>query len=1515
MKRDRQDKNVQCLENQFRETLQLPVDMWFGKEITFAVAVSKMVTMFDNINNAMRKEDYRDIKMVTDISGGFDLEVVGSLALRGFSPHSLTVHDKMIKAMMKHITLDLPLRSQYRAMLRFESQKEEKIFLKQLALFGHSIPNFNYSGDDSTQRSKEETYCCTVNYIFVPLASCYFEDHHLKLFDDRLSELDQIMTKKTKIVLDELFKKFGSHLFRGPFHFGGIYMWKCYTAGFAETERQAIHNLHDDVIKAQMRMSLDQCSKITRVSNMNISCAGDYPDELKALTFTQVIMVGGPEKVIGFPDWKYGLLRSNSTWKLIDCGTSQVPIWDIILLNHQEDFKNAAGIAEILRQHWQELNCKIETFIDDIQAFVQSCSKIMKPQFCNILKQLLVKRRDIESQLLNPYAWPSHFLTAPHLKDLLCCIVRTCDVKEIGNINGLLQELIEPTDLETPNVFSCLVTERVYKTDKLPIPILKGHFIGIQRYFKCTYEPLSLVSPSNEAINQYYLLKATSVVEKSVQMLQRHLVLTGQQYEECLLLTLLHPLQYIPEKGRFSGLLTKMDVKYLYENFVSLSEEFFSLLDQSHYSLLSVQSYLFYLTIHVSELMVKSDMCTLSHIKYLMKRMKVKPEIMGLLEFYSNDLTSLRNQMSNIFKEKRDKENSPQDTSRTKARSYMTSKQTSSIIKDTRQGRVLERLGLLKNFYKKLSVQDALLIRDDTIVLPQSGKSKNDDTLVLPQSEKSKNDDTLVLPQSEKSKNDDTLVLPQSEKSKNESKQERAPHAFVILQKILSFHHSCRMVYHDSIADSRESDSEESSDESDDTIHPLDCLLALLHCSDNFLRQDLFCRLASCQIALPLLLPDLMTNKPTILLWAMRSIVKEFKLPDQTTYTHQLITYPAPFVSFLRIGRGHSMSKSETLNGVINNPMSDINNRTFVSHNYIGGAKKRILVDGLLEISWYLPGDDLFDRAIAFTNLRGDAIDRSHKKQIDFLCEISTMHVVFINDGTLKEDSPRHDAIQLLNRLSRAPGGVVLVQTTQEKVKDLIAQCFDSDHIKKHFKNIKYHTSSTVVCENIQRKIKSILHAPSLAPFSSLEDAAHKHNIPIDEHDADCIRGKELANKLYTLIEKHQKVSTSTRKSPKDLLPLQSEELWHRWAVLEKELYRQKSQHHTHRDEIVCDEDDQATLSIQEYGSKQRKKLKEIRSKQYPLATTKLNKFMATFVKYLRTLKGHALWYYIKWIKFKLDDDCQEILPPLIAEKRKKKTDLSAFQKQKYQSREAECRKELQALDRKIVDASFGLEHMLREVSQIYEAVVDQEDILENCESPVEMLPQIVAQLLSDGFPIELLDGDASHMPQKWISAVLNSLSNILQHKLSCKPKMYVVSILGVQSTGKSTLMNTLFGVQFSVSAGRCTRGAFMQLIPVHQSLHERLGVHYFLLIDTEGLQAPELDRLNAHEHDNELATFVIGASNLTLINVNGEVTCNMDDILHTAVHAFLRMRQVSLKPSCHIVHHHVAAVGADEKN
>ena len=80
-------------------------------------------------------------------------------------------------------------------------------------------------------------------------------------------------------------------------------------------------------------------------------------------------------------------------------------------------------------------------------------------------------------------------------------------------------------------------------------------------------------------------------------------------------------------------------------------------------------------------------------------------------------------------------------------------------------------------------------------------------------------------------------------------------------------------------------------------------------------------------------------------------------------------------------------------------------------------------------------------------------------------------------------------------------------------------------------------------------------------------------------------------------------------------------------------------------------------------------------------------------------------------------------------------------------------------------------------------------------------------------------------------------------------------------------------------------------------------------MVDTESLRAPELDAMQTQNHDNELATFVIGLANLTVINIYGEMPGDLDDILQTSVHAFLRMKAVKLTLGCHYVHQNVSAV------
>ncbi|KAJ3615140.1 hypothetical protein NHX12_018708 [Muraenolepis orangiensis] len=230
-------------------------------------------------------------------------------------------------------------------------------------------------------------------------------------------------------------------------------------------------------------------------------------------------------------------------------------------------------------------------------------------------------------------------------------------------------------------------------------------------------------------------------------------------------------------------------------------------------------------------------------------------------------------------------------------------------------------------------------------------------------------------------------------------------------------------------------------------------------------------------------------------------------------------------------------------------------------------------------------------------------------------------------------------------------------------------------------------------------------------------------------------------------------------------------------------------------------------------------------------------------------------------------------------------------------------------LDKKMSDCSLGLEHLFRELGQLYEW--SEYCSLENSpqKKQIEHLPLVYAQMLLEGLPIELVNGDTSDVPLKWIKSVLTCLH--CQVKMNSKIK--VVTVLGVQGTGKSTLLNTLFGVQFAVSTGRCTRGAFMQLIRVNQQIRKELQCDFVMIIDTEGLKAPELaQEKDSQEHEHKLATLVVGLSDITIINMTMEAFAEIRGILQMVVYNLLGIKEKMAKPKCHFVHQNAVNMSLD---
>uniref|UniRef100_A0A3Q2ZK51 Si:dkey-85k7.12 n=1 Tax=Kryptolebias marmoratus TaxID=37003 RepID=A0A3Q2ZK51_KRYMA len=672
------------------------------------------------------------------------------------------------------------------------------------------------------------------------------------------------------------------------------------------------------------------------------------------------------------------------------------------------------------------------------------------------------------------------------------------------------------------------------------------------------------------------------------------------------------------------------------------------------------------------------------------------------------------------------------------------------------------------------------------------------------------------------------------------------------LKKLMMVNVTARNVKYPSESETTELDLDHSfkSSKKDDMLNPLDIITALFLCSDGFVQQELALKMSMCQFSVPLLLPNCDTNQSTLMLWAMRDIVKKYRplsLSESKGFIEErIVLSELPMVSFVRLGEC-SLSKSEILNKLLSN--SQQYHDTFVHHNMECGDAPRRISNGLTEISWYLPcgnrNMDIFSEPVAIANLRGDIA--SFETQYSFLCQTSAAVFVFF-------DQLDPECELLTNKNHKAQ--IFLVGNHQSKN-------FSSDAVKK-VQNKLSLTKNNIITKKKQtndadffkclRKMVSNVVDKTTIKMSIEEMAAIAHDLGIlvDEDSSECQAGKKNADAITAEIQ-------DILKSKKDQLPLQVE-----------------------------------SENIETYRSDLKEQKKGLRRKQN---NYKMSDAVKDFINAISS-QGTERRYFLKWMRMNLDNlSCIKL------------SGLRELYKEKSQN--SENKEEIKEIDKQLSNSSLGIEHFFREMGQIYEASLSLPET-DPSRQQLQHLPKLCAQLLLDGFPLELVDGDASNIPLRWVSDVLSQLNDLV----SPKNKILVATVLGVQSTGKSTLLNTMFGVQFAVSSGRCTRGAFMLLIKVNEDVKKDLNCDFMMIIDTEGLKSPELAQLdNSHEHDNELATLVVGLSDITIINIAMENSTEMKDILQIVVHAFLRMKEVGKKPKCQFVHQNVSDVSAHENN
>ncbi|XP_062334779.1 interferon-induced very large GTPase 1-like isoform X2 [Osmerus eperlanus] len=699
---------------------------------------------------------------------------------------------------------------------------------------------------------------------------------------------------------------------------------------------------------------------------------------------------------------------------------------------------------------------------------------------------------------------------------------------------------------------------------------------------------------------------------------------------------------------------------------------------------------------------------------------------------------------------------------------------------------------------------------------------------------------------------------------------DRQSQVLLFLRRLLMMNMKARSLTWHNNQDSGSNDSLSSEDEEvpDEDINPLDLITALFLCSDGILQQELSLKLSLCQFAVPLLLPNPETQQSTLMLWAMRDIVKQSRphTPgDSKEYVEKsIVDTEIPLISFVRLGSS-SLSKSKFLNELLSNS-SQINS-TFVHHNMTDGNTPRQISDGLVETSWYLPsgdpGIDVFSEPVAVANLRGDL--QKYQTQFAFLSQISSAVFVFCDDL-------RFDA------------SIVRLQSMKKRKLFVVCDSQSQSHDKASFKKLKaelkknsigvikkdINMNDAALVKKLRSAVKDVLKSkPLTVKGNRMADVAHELGIIVDEDYSPCKSAKSKADKITANVFDIPEYKDRQ-------LPLQ-QDTWKKLTALEKEECKLKK---------AGDKD------IDKYKKELMKDKETLRKKQVEIG---MSPSIKDFIAGLKTSEEERS-YFLKWMKINLDDLSSTRLSDL----RRKYRDIC---------QKSPERKDLIAnLDEQILNSSLGTEHFFREVGQLYEAAMFSADPKQE----LQELPRICAELMLASSPLELMDGDTSNIPMKWITNVLKELDSLT------KPnnKIKVITVLGVQSSGKSTLLNTMFGVQFAVSSGRCTRGAFMQLIKVKHEFRDEIKCDFIMIIDTEGLKAVKLSQITDNcEHDNELATLVIGLSHFSIVNIAMENSLDMRDLLQIVAHAFIRMRESGKMPCCQFVHQNVTDISAPDKN
>lgn len=1513
--RQRQEEAVRKKEAELMQAMEIPKEFWPRPEKSLRDVTENMLGQLKLMEETLsHSKNLPDRELVRHASGGLALQGVYKTS----NQRGLTEKKEELLGVPKEFSLCGPAQSTRMETKEFTSSQQESMFIQAVEKLGFSVTasakgggwgfsleaamnQSKHSESKETQQShSKHSYFCSTKFSYIPLASCHFPTDQLQLSKAALQELKCIEDLSgqpedpDKLPLlrrrtEAFFHRFGSHANQGPLHLGGIYWWKAISEGFqseqlAEVKQQAAEALDIYIRGSYSGFGVNVAAGVD-VSDSHSKTASQRTtfQNLQTKVQLSVAQTGGPPEANGLSQWKAGLVANNQTWCVIDRGIQLVPVWDIILTSHRSDFKDPCQVANCLKDSYTALTGltaqiqegeellsvekEARLFLEDVKSWEVSDPEEQLKKLINFMQRLSEKIKSYNT-------WTNICLTDRGLQNFLVDTVNFCkkySIYETKFIKSQLRSLLDPHIYKVTNFPQAhSIMQWLFQSEPEEENVNITQFSELIKIFKKNQNDLMEVkakSESTESVEEAQS-KVTYEVSLSLGCFLRYLQETGQPDTHILLLLIAAGAGYHVVNNTFQYLLGCDELDFLLDKMQTALDKYQELKNICNYkaqAFLVLTGLTATLGIKVASPEEKTERLAL--VRHHMGQ-SLSKEVVHVLtkpgadhdwenlekdlrllidEDYEATVSSLqmedvKKQLQSLFHGKK-QPHEPHDNESNKR----------EVIENRAFLEILQRLGLEHYYPKMMSRANFHMIYKNPVYNTQPCSERELPFYFLQK--------LLMLDYGLR-----YLII------KDDEYTEKRVYPSTSNQEKEAFD-----PYEDLSEDSKSTTNPSATTNARPYIHPMDIQMAILHCADDFARQYILAKLSICQFALPLLIPNPCNAQIEFSLWSLSQIRrswqqtgKSIKEEKDNYKNQQMCRVSTPIVSFIRVGNGFSASKSQIMNCLLSKRKHDV----FFHRHCKGSSKDCLLMGGVVEVAWFCPGgedQDRFDNCLTFINLHGDA--KEHEKQLAFLQEVSSLIVVLMSTSDDNKETRK------------------IVRDLCQKSKTLICLLDDKEKTMANNSGPRVrigvrNRNEAELIEELTTTIRRLLELSDTAlSLENCAQIARKQGLLIDEDQRECKEAKEKAEILMALLGEME-----IPQMKENLLPLQGK-LWQLWCKKDKELYHLR---------------EKGNRSIEQHKSEIETDKQMIRRQQLRKAFP-LNDLMHSVLEILQNhSETHTKLYFLQWLSVFLDNLTAGHLEKL---NEKKKALWSLVQKEKQEAPKSNSLKglqnEIEVISREISDCTLGIEQLLREVGQIYEALEEASSMKDTL---FLSLPHIAADLMLSGFPIELMDGDASYVPLRWVAAVFDKVSEKLGNK-----RLFVLSVLGLQSSGKSTLLNALFGLQFTVSAGRCTRGAYMQLLKVEETFAKELGFDFVLVVDTEGLRAPELSN-KSQNRDNELATFVIGLGNLTLINIFGENPSEMQDILQIVVQAFLRMKQVKISPSCLFVHQNVGEITAKDQ-